>query len=369
MSGSPEEVARESLGNLSGRSPRAFGKKKPNLIRKDNVRFSGKYINELIMIIKSFWRIAVIFVSLIVAGWSCQPGKDKVIIFHAGSLALPFKTIADLYMEQNPGVVIELEAAGSVASARKITELGKACDIIGSADYQIIDRMLIPDYASWSVIFAANSMVIAFTDRSERASEITPQNWLDILLSKDVVFGRADPNSDPCGYRSILTMQLAEDFYNRPGFTDVMLQKDLNMIRPKEVDLLALLEVRAVDYIFIYRSVAQQHSLRYIELPPETDLSDPLLDPHYAEVSVDITGGSPDEIMTIKGSSMLYGVALLDKAPNREGAIRFMEFLLGDEGTRIMNEMGQKLGTMPVVSGDKSLLPEELQPLTITETL
>lgn len=321
------------------------------------------------MIIKSFSRITALFVSLLIAGWSCQPsGKEKVIIFHAGSLALPFKRMADLYMEQHPEVVIELEAAGSVASARKITELGKSCDILASADYQIIDRMLIPEYASWSVIFAANSMVIAFTDRSEKGSEISQENWLDILLNEDVVYGRADPNSDPCGYRSILTMQLAENYYNRPGFTDTMLKKDLNMIRPKEVDLLALLEVRAVDYIFIYRSVAQQHSLRYIELPPETDLSDPLLDPHYAEVSVDITGSAPGEIMTIKGSSMLYGVTLLDKSPNRESAIRFLEFLLGEEGTRVMNEMGQELGTMPVTR-DKSLLPEELQPLTITEIL
>ncbi|MCA1756755.1 MAG: extracellular solute-binding protein [Bacteroidales bacterium] len=316
---------------------------------------------------KDLPRILIISLVLLIMAGSCnRPAKDKVIIFHAGSLALPFKTIADLYMEQFPDRVIEMEAAGSVASARKITELGKPCDIMASADYQIIDRMLIPQYASWNIIFAANSMVIAYTDRSEMGSEINSENWYDILVRSDVVYGRADPNSDPCGYRSILTMQLAEGYYNIPGFTDLLLQKDLNMVRPKEVDLLALLEARAVDYIFIYRSVAQQHSLKFIELPAEIDLSDPQLNPHYAGVTVDITANAPGEKMTIQGSSMLYGVTLLDSAPNREGAIHFLEFLLGETGTRIMNEMGQELGTLPVAR-DSSILPGWLQQLTVKE--
>ena len=70
--------------------------------------------------------------------------------------------------------------------------------------------------------------------------------------------------------------------------------------------------------------------------------------------------------MTITGSSMLYVLTLLDSAPNREGAIRFMEFLLGESGTAIMNEMGQELGTPPVTR-DGSLLPPRLRQLTVTE--
>jgi ABC-type Fe3+ transport system substrate-binding protein len=70
--------------------------------------------------------------------------------------------------------------------------------------------------------------------------------------------------------------------------------------------------------------------------------------------------------MTIAGSSMLYGVTLLDAAPNREGAIHFLEFLLGETGTEIMNEMGQELGTPPVTR-DVNLLPSRLRKLTVPE--
>jgi molybdate/tungstate transport system substrate-binding protein len=67
-------------------------------------------------------------------------------------------------------------------------------------------------------------------------------------------------------------MMLAEKFYNRPGLVDKMTAKDQQYIRPKEVDLLALLETGVLDYVLIYRSVAEQHNLRYIVLPDEINL-------------------------------------------------------------------------------------------------
>lgn len=311
--------------------------------------------------------VILILMVLIFNACSSNGSRDnKVIIFHAGSLSLPLKKIAEQYMKENPDVTIEMESAGSVACARKITELKKPCDIMASADYQIIDKMLIPDYSSWNIHFAANSMVIAYTDKSRRGDEINTGNWIDILLDKDIYYGRSDPDSDPCGYRTILTLKLAENYYGREGISDLVLAKDMNMIRPKEVDLLGMLEVNAIDYIFIYKSVALQHGLRILELPPETDLSLPQLDSIYSTVSVDIAGSKPGESITIKGSSMVYGLTVLDDSPNRDEAIDFLEYLLGESGMTIVEEMGQKLKTPPVVSS-LSLLPEKLKTLCIEE--
>ena len=66
-----------------------------------------------------------------------RSGKDesRVIIFHAGSLSVPLKQMEKAYEEQNPGIDIRLEGAGSVACARKITDLNRECDIMASADY------------------------------------------------------------------------------------------------------------------------------------------------------------------------------------------------------------------------------------------
>ncbi|MBU8920681.1 MAG: substrate-binding domain-containing protein, partial [Bacteroidales bacterium] len=80
---------------------------------------------------------------------SCGDGeKTDLVIFHAGSLSVPLRRIANLYMEKNPGVNVLLEAAGSRACARKISELGRECGVMASADYTVIDQLLIPDHAS-----------------------------------------------------------------------------------------------------------------------------------------------------------------------------------------------------------------------------
>ena len=195
------------------------------------------------------------------------PADEKeLIIFHAGSLSVPLKQIATEYRQRNPGTKIYLESAGSLVCARKVTELKKPCDILASSDYFVIDELLIPDYASWGIRFATNEIVIAFTEKSKYYKEITSDNWMEILQRKDVIYSRSDPDSDPCGYRTVFTFMLAEKYYRQPGLYEKMKSKNKEYIRPKEVDLVALMESNVIDYMFQYKSVAIQHDLKYIEL-------------------------------------------------------------------------------------------------------
>jgi molybdate/tungstate transport system substrate-binding protein len=249
---------------------------------------------------------------------------------------MPFKAIADTFMKIHPGVNVLAEASGSIDAARKITELSRPCDIMASADYSVIDNLLVPEFADDNIKFAANEMAIVFNDKSRYASQINSSNWAEILIREDVAFGRADPNSDPCGYRTLLTLKLAG--VNSEKFTE----KDRKFIRPKEVDLLALLDVNAVDYIFLYKSVAVQHNLRYTQLPESVNLSNPNLNEVYSKVSVQVRGAKPGETMTMNGEAMVYGVTVLRDAPNKKAAEAFIEFLLSEEGGRkILREMGQ----------------------------
>ena len=93
-----------------------------------------------------------------------QKENNKLIIFHAGSLSVPLKQMKDEFTKVNPDIEILLESAGSVKCARKITDLNKECDIMASADYTIIDEMLIPDYTGWNIKFASNEMAIVYHD-------------------------------------------------------------------------------------------------------------------------------------------------------------------------------------------------------------
>ncbi|MDX9947895.1 MAG: tungstate ABC transporter substrate-binding protein WtpA [Bacteroidales bacterium] len=311
------------------------------------------------MIKRIFFLLALFFVAFPGCRNSVADRGKEIIIFHAGSLSVPFKQLADEYRKLNPGVKILMEPAGSLVCARKITELRKPCDIIASADYMVIDELIIPEYASWSIKFATNEIVIAYREESRYSSEIDSSNWIDILLRDDVVYSRSDPDSDPCGYRSVMTFKLAENYYGITGLEGKLTAKDRNFIRPKEVDLIALVEAGASDYMFQYKSVARQHNLKYIELPDMINLGNPLMNKHYNSVSVDVAGKTPDSKMTIRGDYINYSLAVLNDAPNSEGATDFVSFMLSAEGVEIFRRNGQD----PVVP------PETKQPAMIPSGL
>jgi molybdate/tungstate transport system substrate-binding protein len=315
----------------------------------------------------------IILVLIFILGGCSSPQKNKeknktnssisgeLVIFHAGSLSVPFQQIADSFQSQYQQVDVKLEAAGSVDCARKITDLNKKADIMASADYKVIDELLIPDYTGWLIKFAANEMALVYDEDSKYADKINKDNWTDILLRNDVYYGRSDPDSDPCGYRTVLTAKLAESYYNKIGFAEKLLKKDKNFMRPKETDLLALLESNTLDYIFLYRSVANQHNLESLLLPDSVNLGNPSLSGHYAKVGVDIAGKKPGEKITIKGEPMVYGVTMLKNAPNPSAAKAFLKFLLsGDKGLKIMEKNGQPT-IVPAKTQTYENIPEEFK--------
>lgn len=290
-------------------------------------------------------------------------GKTKLIIFHAGSLAVPFQEIAKEFEKENPDIEIQLEAAGSIECARKITDLKRDCDIMASADYTVIEQFLIPKYAGWNIHFAQNEMVIAYTEKSKHANEITKYNWFEVLQNEEVHFGRSNPDKDPCGYRTLFTWQLAEKYYGKGKFYETLSAKDNEYIRPKETDLLALLEAGAIDYIFIYRSVAKQHGLKILLLPAEINLKATEYAQFYEHAEVEVQGNKPGEYKYMTGKPMAYSFCILNKAPHKKQALLFSAFLLNrNKGLKIMEENGQKTKVFVKEKYAKQL-PERLRKL------
>jgi molybdate/tungstate transport system substrate-binding protein len=297
----------------------------------------------------------------------CRQGKQQnIIIFHAGSLSVPVKKISEAFEKANPGVRVLAEAAGSLQCARKITEMHKPCDIMLSADYSVIDNLLIPEYASWNIRFASNEIVIAYRPESAYSSIFREDNWPDILLKDDVIIGRADPDADPCGYRTVFAARLAEVYYGRPGLADSLLNKNTDYIRPKEVDLVALTETGVIDYMFQYKSVAVQHGFKYLELPDNINLSSPQMKDQYSSVAYMIPGETPGERSDIRGDYISYSGTIPDGAPQKELAVKYFSFLLSEEGMKIFIESGQSPLT-PVFTGDTAAIPAALKSyITIT---
>ncbi|QKG80528.1 extracellular solute-binding protein [Tenuifilum thalassicum] len=288
--------------------------------------------------------VLVLPLLLFLLGCNSSDKSNTITIFHAGSLSLPLKAAADSFMKANPGVQVVLESAGSVECSRKITELGRKCDLFFSADYNVIKNLLLTEYATYFIPFASNKMVVAYRPDSRLADSISADSWIDILLNQDVRYGRSDPNNDPCGYRTVLLLELAEKYYSRTGVASQILAKDNKYIRPKEVDLIALLEAGAIDYFFIYESVALQHDLSFLSLPDSINLGNPDLSDYYSSVSTQIKGSKPDEVLSIHGEPILYAFTIPTNAPNAELAQKFASFFLSKNGgLSIVEAMGQNV--------------------------
>jgi len=304
----------------------------------------------------SLFLILILTLTLL-AGCSSKP---KLPIFHAGSLTIPFAQISEEFHKLYPDVEILSEGAGSQTTIRKVTELGRECGVIASADYTIIPQLMFPEYADWYITFACNRMVIAYTNSSQFAGEVDKDNWYEILQREGVKYGRSDPNQDPCGYRTLMVWQLAEDFYDVPGIYGKLYEaEDKDIMRPKSVDLIALLESGDLDYAFEYSSVAAQHKLNFVGLPPEIDLSSEEFKDYYARAEVKVAGKKPGESLTKKGKPIVYGVTIPKNFPRQEIAIAWIDFLLSPEGRAIMEANGQP--PITPATNDKSKLPDRLK--------
>jgi molybdate/tungstate transport system substrate-binding protein len=272
---------------------------------------------------------------------SCSTPKQTVVIFHAGSLSLLMREVSGRFESNNPGVQVLSETSGSLDAIRKITELGKPCDLISVADDRLIQQWLgaqIADYYS----FLGNEMVLA-TGSQDLFEEVSDggsasQAWCDIVLHSNS-FGISDPDRDPAGYYSHLVWKLAEFHYERSSLYRKFIERlDNRWVRPKSSELTALLQAGVLDFAFLYRSSAVQNELHYLTLPPQISLGEHAYQDTYSKAFVRVRGKKPDSTIEITGKPISYGIALVN--PDNLQARRFLEFLLSPESQSLYRELG-----------------------------
>lgn len=287
---------------------------------------------------------------------SCSSARDSteqrsIVVFNAGSLARPIRAALDAFAARER-VVVEQESAGSLETARKLTELQRIPDIVAVADYEIIPMLLMPAHAAWYAQFARNRMVVAYTDQSRGANEITSSNWWQILTRPGIQVGRAEPHLDPNGYRTLLVWQLAERYYREPRLAArLAATAPQGNVRPMEAALVALVQAGELDYIWSYESLAQAANLRYVLLPPEIDLSAIEDSALYATASVSVAGKKIGDSVTVRGQPIVYGFTIPKRAPHPELALRFASFLLSADGRRILRAAKLDALEKPVLVG------------------
>ena len=325
--------------------------------------------------------------------------KTQMHVLLAGSLVIPFNDLEAAFEAKHPDVDVLMDGHGSIQCVRHVTELDELADVVAVADYALIPMLMYetrdPEtgqpYATWTLQFATNRLGIAYTPQSAHADEISAENWYEILSRPDVLLGLSDPRFDACGYRGLMLAQLAgfhygdQDIFSNlfgsrftqpvrvqtHGDVSAILipevlqpEKDSGLVmRGSSVRLLALLQSGDLDYAFEYESVARQHGLEFLPLPPEIDLSDKAYQGNYERVRVSLefqrfASVNPE----FEGQAIDYGLTIPANAPHPDLAVEFIQFLVGPEGQAVM-ERNQHPMILPPVADNGEALSAALQPM------
>ncbi len=298
------------------------------------------------MIKNAVWGVKIVGLLLFcvgLAGGAQAAPKGKLIIFHAGSLTVPFAAMEKDFEARYPGIDLQRESGGSTRMARLISEIGKPADLMASADFQVIDQGLIPRLADFNIRFATNELVLIYSEKSKFADEINRDNWFDILGRPGVFWGHSDPNVDPGGYRSLMVIQLAEKYYRKPGLYEKLLaNRPMENLRDKAASLSFMVQNGDLDYAWSYRSLALQHNLKFVSLDDHINLANSAHDSFYRQARVRVSGEKPGTHIDREGRFVAYGITVLKNAPNREAAEAFLAYLLTPEGgQKILRQYGQ----------------------------
>jgi molybdate/tungstate transport system substrate-binding protein len=298
------------------------------------------------------------------SGSAASPASGKtLIVFGAGTLAHPFAQEIAAFKAAHPGITVHSEFSASGDRVKAITELGQPDDVLGVADYSLIPKKMFAAagkrYASWYVGFVSNQITFAYTDQSKAAKQVTPANWYRILAQPGVHIGRSNPLADPSGYQTLQMLKLAQGYYHDPSISaSVLKNSPASSVAETETSLIAALQSGQIDYLAVYRSDALQHHFKYVNLPPQVNLSDPSLAKAYASVTTQGATGA-----AVRGKPIIYGLTVPTNAPNPSLGEQFIAFLIGPKGQAIMRANGFHV-LSPAPASSERRLPASLRPLT-----
>jgi molybdate transport system substrate-binding protein len=225
-------------------------------------------------------------------------GTETIMVSAAASLTGPFTDIASHFERQNSGTNVSLNFGGS-GNLRKQIEGGAPVDVFASADETQIDIL-----ANESLIdnssredFAQNSLVL-----------IVPENsTLNITGLKDL----ADPKVQKIGIGNPDTVPAGN--YTRTALTEAGLWSQLEnkTVLAEDVrQVLLYVERGEVDAGFVYATDAKTANPKTIKIVTNVSVSTPVT----------------------------YPIAVVSSSKHKEKAQKFLDFVAGKEGQKILKE-------------------------------
>ena len=220
-------------------------------------------------------------------------------------------------------------AMGSRRLADQIKGNLRQGDVFVSASPKVNDSLTGAangDWESWYITFAQSPLVIGYNAASKFAAKFNTKPWYQVLQEPGIRIGRTAPQFDPKGELTLTLLKRAETFYHSPGLSEKVIARPTV---PEDLET-ALLQSGVLDVGFFYSTEITEAKIPALSLPPEI---------------------APKAVFT---------VTILHRAPNPEGADKFVAYLLGSDGRNLLKEHGLAPQKMQVF-GDASAVPRDIK--------
>jgi molybdate/tungstate transport system substrate-binding protein len=193
-----------------------------------------------------------------------------------------------------------------------------------------------------AVPVASTQMVVSYSPQSRFAADFVAasqgkKTWYDVLSEPGLRMGRTDPSIDPQGANVLLTLQLAEAYYHKPGLMHAIAGDPQNTAQIfTEPSLMSRLEAGQIDASISYLSAAQSHHLPTIALPDQVNLGDPGMQASwYDRAEIKLDNGK-----TLRVQPLVFYAAALGNAQQPELARDFVAFLQSPDGQKLFQDHG-----------------------------
>jgi molybdate/tungstate transport system substrate-binding protein len=289
------------------------------------------------------WRVHA---ALVLAVMAAAPGVARagdagtVRVLYAGSLVHVMERSIGPAFERASGLAFSGYGAGSNKLANELKGKLRRGDVFISATPKVnasLDGAANGNLVSWYVNFGESPLLLGYNANSRFAASLKTERWDKALLQPGIRIGRTDPKLDPKGAFTLEAVTRAASLYRQPDLVQRMLGTPDNpkQVLPEET-LMGRLQSGQLDVGFFYSTETAQLHVPTVKLPAE---------------------------LAVKAS---YTITILNDAPNKEGAMRFVTFLLGPKARALLRDAGIDV-IVPSVGGERTQVPARVQAILDAE--
>jgi molybdate/tungstate transport system substrate-binding protein len=183
------------------------------------------------------------------------------------------------------------------------------------------------NWSDWYITFASSPLVIGYNPHSRFASQFRSKPWYEVITQPGIRVGVTDPKLDPKGKLTVEALNDAAAALHMPPLARVLSKFT---VFPEET-LIGRLEAGQLDAGFFYTVEAKGQNI-------------------------------PTTALTPVNKDAEYTVTVLKGAPDRQGALAFVRFLLDPNARATLRRRGLVV-LAPKLVGSVAAVPQELRAL------